>query len=120
MISTDGCDGRGVGCHLSPRTSFKCPGYSASGSGELTEVATDTLAVDVLVEGADDEHGVSELSATFYPPDDAPVSVDASNVEPGWYRIDVPSAADRWIVRLDLVTQLDWEASYSFEVTANG
>ena len=80
-------------------------------------MSTNTLAIDVFVVGADDEHGVSDLSATFYALDNAPASVEASNLEPGWYRVDVPKAADRWIVRLDLVTQLDWRASYSFKVT---
>ena len=99
-------------------TRFSCPDYVSSGSSDLMEVVTDTLSLDIYIDGAAGDHGVDSLHALFYPPDAAPRQVEAVSLEADWYRIAVPGAADGWIVRLDLVTELGWESSYAFAVTA--
>ncbi len=104
---------------FAPQTRFGCPGSGGSGTFEdLAHVDTSSATVDVFIEGADNEHGVRELSARVSARGFTPVTFDAVELEPQWYRVDVPQAADGWVVRLDVVTQLDWEASYSFKVTA--
>jgi hypothetical protein len=105
---------------LAPRTRFGCPGYGGSGTHELSHVMTTSSTVDIYIEGADNDYGVSELSASVSARDFAPVTIDAVELEPQWYRVEVPQAADSWVVRLDMVTHLEWEASYSFKVTARG
>ena len=97
-------------------TRFQCPDYVSSGNSDLLEVETGTQTLDLYVDGASGEHGVVELHATWYPPNAAPRRVEASELEPDWYRIDVPGAAAGWIIRLDLVTELGWESSYAFQV----
>ncbi len=82
------------------------------------EVATSTSTLDLYVDGGADRHGVAQLRGLLYPPDDAPRWVEFVDLEPNWHRIKVPGAANGWIVRLDLVTELGWEASYAFRVTA--
>lgn len=106
---------------FAPQTRFRCPGSGGSGTfDDLAHVETSSSTVDIYIKGADNEHGVAELSAAVSARDFAPATFDAVELEPQWYRVDVPQAADGWTVRLDLVTQLDWEASYSFKVTASG
>jgi len=103
---------------FAPQTRFSCPGSGGSGSFDLAHVETSSSTVDVFIKDADNEHGVAELSATVSAPDFPPLTVEAVELEPEWYRIAVAESADGWVMRLDLVTRLEWEASYSFKVTA--
>ena len=108
----------GMDALAADETRFQCPDYASSGNSELLVAETRTQTLDLYVRGGSGEHGVDELYAMLYPPDDAPRRVEAVELEADWYRIDVPATADGWIVRLDLVTELGWQSSYAFVVTA--
>ncbi len=101
-----------------PRTAHRCPRSSGSGSFDLEMVDAVGGTVDVFIRGGGGEHGIAEAVATLSRPSQAPRTGPVVELEPNWYRVEVPTDSVEWLVRLDLVTELEWEASYAFVVIA--
>ncbi|MCP3975142.1 MAG: hypothetical protein GY720_11695 [bacterium] len=101
-----------------PLTAHRCPRSWGSGSFDLQMVAAVGGTVDVFIRGGGGEHGIAEAVATLFRPSQPPRTGPIVELEPNWYQVEVPTDSAEWLVRLDVVTELDWEASYAFVVTA--